>query len=512
MSLLGIDVGTTGCKAIAFNEKGQPLSQAYREYPLCHPQPGFMELDASLVWEKTQEAIREAASGTASDPIRALAVSSLGEGVLGVSKQGQPLAGAILGFDPRGQEQVERLRCRLGEERIMSLTGMPLASGYTLPKLMWWKDHEPRFFEQAERFLCFQDFVAYKLGAEPAMDLSLAGRTLALDVTRGDWCNEMLEAAGLQRERLSRPVPSGTLIGEVPQGLARELGLPCGVLIAAGGHDQPAGCLGCGAVQSGMAMDATGTVECIAVVLDQPVLSESMRKNSFCCYRHVVPNRFLTLAFNWTGGSILKWFRDILGTEELRMAKEQGQDVYDLLLALMPAEPTSLMLLPYFGMSGTPHFDAESRGIWMGLTLETNKGELVKSLLEGVSMEMRFNLDLLEKAGVFVSSLRAIGGGAKSKAWLQLKADVFDRPVQSLDVSEAACLGMSIMAGVGAGVYMDPMEGVQASIRCTGETLPNPANASIYSQRRKAYSELYQTTRPLIQALNESTSAEGRTE
>jgi len=501
MSLLGVDVGTTGCKAIAFREEGELLSQGYREYPLHHSKPGWMELDAALVWDRTREAIREAVRGTQKDPVRAVAVSSLGEGIIPVSKEGRALAPAILGFDPRGVEAASQLQRTLGEERMMALTGMPLSSGYSLPKLMWWKDNQTKLFEEAHRFLCFQDWTAMKLGAEPSIDLSLAGRTLCLDVTTGRWCEEILETAEVPSHKLPKPVPSGTIIGEVTQEAANDLGLPVGVQIVAGGHDQPAGCLGCGVVEPGLAMDATGTVECIAVALAKPVLNEQMRKHSFCCYRHVVPDQFLTLAFNWTGGSILKWFRDALGADSVRKAKETGRDVYDVLLKEMPSEPTELLVLPYFGMSGTPYFDEEAKGAVLGLTLETTQGQLLRAFLEGVTMEMRFNLDLLEEAGVSVGSLRAIGGGAKSRKWLQLKADVFGRPVDSLNVTEAACLGMAVMAGVATGSYTDAKEGVQTAIQRTKRYEPHRERAAAYDERMKVYAQLYAATKPLIQGL-----------
>lgn len=501
MSLMGLDVGTTGCKAVVVDPEGRILSSAYREYALTHPRPGWVELDSDLVWAKTREAISEATSQCRQDLVKALAISSMGEAVTPISGGGRALCPSILGFDIRGQKQAELLAESPGPEWVFENTGMPLSGAYTLPKLMWWKDNMPTTFAKAKWFLCYQDLIAMRLGAEPAIDWSLAGRTLGLDIHRKEWQTTLLERAEVDPVKLSRPVASGTVIGEVRTSLAEELGLGPNCRLVAGGHDQPAGCLGAGCVAPGLAMDATGTVECIGVSFSSPVLNEGMRTRGFCCYHHVVPGLYLTLAFNWTGGSLLRWFRDELAGEDRIEAQRSGRNVYDLLLSQARPTPTDLLVLPYFTMSGTPHFDEQARGAILGLSLATRKGDLIKALLEGISLEMKLNMAYLEEAGVSVGSLRAIGGGARSPIWLQLKADIFNRPVVTVDATEAACLGMAIMAGVGYGTFKDPVEGAQKMIHVTGEYSPDERRAAFYSERLKVYEKVYPTTRSLMTEL-----------
>jgi len=275
MSLLGLDIGITGCKAVAFSLTGEMLAQAYREYPLYQPHPGWMELDPDEVWDAVRDVIRHVTQAIPGDPVRALSVSTHGESVVPLDAGGRHLCRFITALDTRAAEQTEWWGEQLGKDRLFQVTGMPLHPMYTVNKLMWLRQNQPDIFAGARRFLCMQDFVFYKLGLDPAMDYSLATRTMAFDVNHLGWSDEILSLADLAVEQLSRPLPSGSMLGQVKPSIADELGLAPGAVGVTGGHDQPSGALGCGAIGEGIAMDSTGTVECVAVaspklVLDQP--------------------------------------------------------------------------------------------------------------------------------------------------------------------------------------------------------------------------------------------------
>ena len=502
MSLLGIDVGTTGCKAIVFDPGGKILGQAYREYPHLYPRPGWVEMDSDEVWAAIKQAIAQAVSRAGGrDPVRALAVSSQGEGVTAIGRDGQALANSIVSFDNRTTAQSEWWERHLGKRALFAITGQPLHPMYTVNKIMWWRDNEPQLFEQAWKFLCYEDFTIFRLGAEPAIDYSLAARTMAFDVRAERWSRDVLDAAGVEPERLAAIAPSATVVGRVRDDLAQELGLPPGVAIVTGGHDQPCGALGAGIVEPRIAMDATGTVECITPACPELNLSDAMLESNYPCYQHVAPGMYVTIAFNFTGGSLLRWYRDTLGKQEREDAQAAGMEVYEMMIGLATAGPSPVMVLPHFTVSGTPWLDPYSKGAMLGLTLATTKGDIIKALLEGVTFEMRLNLEHLARAGVVVESLRAIGGGAKSPTWLQLKADIFDRPVSALSVSEAACLGAALLAGSAVGEYSSLQEAASQTVRVTRIYEPDPDMAARYDERYAVYQRLYPTLRELIHNL-----------
>ncbi|MGD2175891.1 MAG: FGGY-family carbohydrate kinase, partial [Candidatus Brocadiaceae bacterium] len=280
-----------------------------------------------------------------------------------------------------------------------------------------------------------------------------------------------------------------------------ELGLPAGCLVVAGSHDQPAGALGSGVIQPGVAMDATGTVECFAVAMQEPVVNETMLENNLACYPHAAPSLYVSLAFNFTGGSLFRWVRDNLARGELERARQSGRDPYDLLTEQMCDEPTDLFVLPHFTMTGTPHMDANPVGAMVGLSLSTTRGQVLRAVLEGISYEMKLNADILQRAGVEVNEFRAIGGGAKSDFWLQLKADMFNRPVVRLEVAEAASLGMAIAAGVAAGIYESAEGAAEELIVPQATFTPDPGRAGYYEEMLAAYRELY----PVLKAWQRDT-------
>jgi len=236
--------------------------------------------------------------------------------------------------------------------------------------------------------------------------------------------------------------------------------------------------------------------------LNKPVFSKEMLKNNHACYPHVVRDMYVTLIFNFTGGSLLRWFRDTLAYEEVEEAKRTGKDVFDIIIGKVKDEPSNLYILPHFTMTGTPYMDPDSKGAIMGLTLASDKADIIKAILEGLTYEMKLNLEYLEQGGVKVEQLRAIGGGARSKKWLQLKADMFGRPVASLNVSEAACLGTVLLAGTAIGEYSSVSEAVDQVVKIKEIFEPDPEKKRIYDEKFKVYAEIY----PTIKDLNHSMS------
>jgi len=498
MSLIGLDIGTTGCKAIVFDPTGRILSQASREYSILTPQANWAEQDAERVWTLAWESLKEAVATNGGEAPRALALSVQGEAVIPVDAEGRALRHAILGMDTRTVDENRWLVEQFGAETLFARTGMPVHTINTLPKLLWLQRHEPRIWGQARQFLLYEDFFLRRLGGEAIISHCLASRTQMYDLVAGSWASDILETCGIDPTRLAAlPVFGIEEIGSLRKDLADELGLKGEVLLASGGHDQACAALGSGVIRDGLAMVSTGTAEVVEVAMRTPVLSDKLREGGISVYRHVVPGLYVAMTLNHSGGLLLRWFRDAFCQAELAEARQTGRDAYDLMLAGSPQGPTDLMVLPHFAGSGTPTLDTASRGAILGLSFATDRPTVGKAILEGLTFELRINLDLLRDSGVTVNELLAVGGGARSPLWLQMKADICDVPLRVPRVTEAACLGAALLAGAACGVYRDLDAAVRSAVHLDLRITPDPQSRAAYADRFQTYRRLYPTLKKL---------------
>jgi xylulokinase len=497
MSLMGIDVGSTGTKAVVFDAEGNQVASSYREYPEVHPQPGWIELEPERIWDAVKTVIGEAAAEAKGDPVRALGISAFGESFTPIDENGNYLCNTITSPDARCVKQAESWRERLGELAVFEITGMPLHASFTLNKIMWLREEAPDVYAKTWKCLLWPDMIWYKLGLEPITDDSLAGRTMAYDVVKRDWSDTMLDAADVSAELFAKSVPSGTVLGEIPARGCEELGLPTGVLAIASGHDQPMNALGAGVIREGMAVDGMGTVGCITVAFDQPVLNEKMLRNNFCCYPHAAPDMYASLAFTYSSGSVLRWYRDNFAAAEMAQAEESGEDVYDIILSDLPDDPTGLFIVPYFAGSGTPYLDALATGVIVGLDLSVDRKSFVKGILEGICYELHLNISRLAEAGVNIDKLRATGGGSKSPYWLQLKADITGKEVVTLNVTESGCQAGAMLGGVATGEYGSVSEAVEALVKEGSSFSPDPKRHARYQEQFATYREIWPQVREL---------------
>ncbi len=497
MSLMGLDVGTTGVKAMAFTPEGKVLARAYREYPELYPKPGWVEMNPNEIWKCSTEVIREVALKTKKDPIKALSLSVLGEAVTPLGKDGKPLCNSITSVDKRSIEEARWLKETLGKEYLFQRTGMPAHPSYTVSKILWIKNHRPDIFEKTWKFLLYEDFILYRLGLEPAVDYSLAARTMAFDIHTKTWSDEILQKSGIDKSLLARVLPSGEVMGKISPKIAKELGLPLDTVAVLGGHDQPVSALGAGIIEEGKATDACGTVECVTCISNELNLSASKLTYNYPTYPHVIENRFVTLAFFYTAGALLKWYRDNFAYQEKKIAEKEKKDIYEVIIQQVKDKPSSLLLLPHFVGSGTPWLDPSSKGALIGLTLETKPKDIIRAILDGVGYELRLNLEFLEKSGIKVKVLHAIGGGAKSQEWLQIKADITGKRFASLEISEAGCLGAAILAGKGIGIYSSFEEAVQRLVRYKEVFSPQKGKRKEYEKKYRTYKKLYSSLREI---------------
>jgi xylulokinase len=447
------------------------------------------------VCESCLAVIREAALA-AGDPVRALGISSQGEAFTPVARDGTLLGNAMVSTDTRAAGIVETWSREFGVEELYARTGHTVHPMFSLFKLLWVREQQPDVWREAAHFYCFEELLQHRLGLAPAISWPLAGRTMLFNVRTHDWDADILAAAGLSRDRLAPPLLAGAVAGVIPDAIAADLGLPPGVLVVAGGHDQPCGALGAGVTAPGAAMYATGTVECICPAFSAPVFSAELRRSNLCTYDFTLAGMYTTVAFSLTGGNLLAWFRDEWGQPEVTEAARSGADAYELLLRQLGTRPSPLLALPYFTPSGTPYFDMEVKGAIFGLRLTTTRAEVLSALLEGVAFEMRLNLDILARAGMPVQRLVAIGGGARNRDWLQLKADVLNTPINTVAVTEAGCLGVAMLA-YAAHSGTDVKKLAAEWIHPGPVIEPNPEFTDYYRERFAQYLQLYPAIKEL---------------
>ena len=496
MSYLGLDVGTTGCKAVVFDEHGKQIASAGSNYPVLSEREGRAELDSEQVLNACVEVIRETARSASGDPVRGIGISSQGEAFTPVGPNGDILCNAMVSSDSRATGIADRWSDGFGKERLYRITGHTASPMFTLFKLLWLKENRPDVWAGARAFYCFEELVHHRIGIEPAISWPLAGRTMLFDVIQHEWSGEILDAAGIDRSKLARTAPSGTVVGMIGSDVAGELGLPDGVIVVSGGHDQTCGALGAGVASADRAVYGIGTVECITPAFDQPVFSDELFGNNLATYDYTIGGMYTTVAYSLTGGNILQWFRDQFAHKEIEEAARTGEDVYDLLLrGIDEGRPSGLMVLPYLTPSGTPYFDTEVAGAITGLRLSTTRADLLKALLEGVTYEMRLNLDILRRSGIAVKELVAIGGGAKNLHWLRLKANVLNIPISRAAVTEAGCLGAAMLAcAADTGEDVEHIAG--RWVRISDVVEPQPDRAA-YDECFCAYMKLYPALKTL---------------
>ena len=496
MALMGLDVGTSGCKATVFAEDGSPAGQAWQEYPPLVCEPGTAEIDPEAVWQAVRQVIRQAADKSR-ESVAALSISSFGESAVPVDRNGRVLHRSLLYTDPRGQAQCDRLVGRLGMDRIMRTTGVRAHPMYTLAKILWFRDEQPDLFRQVWKFLLFGDFILYRLCGETAIDPSLAARTMASSVLEQDWDDDLLQAAGLDRRLFSRIVPSGTAVGTLRPELAADLHLPGSVRLVTGGHDQVCAAVGAGISRPGLAVAGMGTVDCVTPAFDRPLLTRAMLDRHYACVPHAIPGLYVTYAFNFSSGSLLQWYRDRFAARECAEAEARGLSVYRLLdeaaarTGSLAVIDDSLLVLPHFAGAGTPYMNPSAQSAILGLTLQTPASRLYLGLLEGVAFEMRCNLDALSAAGVRIDEIRAVGGGARSPLWLQIRADVTGRRITTLDLAEAGTIGAAVLAGTATGIFSSVNEGYGRLVRPGRTYEPDLRRQAIYDRKYERYRRLY---------------------
>ena len=494
MLLGGIDVGTTGCKITIYEENGMLCYQAYRDYPVIRS--GEHEVRAEAIWQGVKEVIKAAADEC--KDISAIGITSFGESCVLLDENDQPLLPVMLYTDPRGEKQCRELAELIGSETIERIAGVHPHPMYSLPKIMWIKENKPEEYSKTKHICMMEDYVVYKLTGNAVIDHSLAARSMAFDIEKLEWSDEIFDAAGIDKNLFSTPVLSGTRAGNIIQELAEELGLSEDTVIVPVGHDQVAAAIGAGVFATDTGVDGAGTVECITPVYEGIPQGRTMKEGGYAIIPYVIPGRYVTYAFSYTGGALISWYLEQFAKYEKQLAKETGRSVYEILEQDMKDEPTGILVLPHLAGAATPYMDTGAKGAVVGLTIEHTTADLYRAMMEGVCYEMFLNMEWLERAGIKPEKLRATGGGAKSKVWMQMKADILNVPITSLGNAEAGAVGCAMMAGIATGAFLDLDHAADVMIVEKEIYYPRKEQHEAYRKYFDKFRKLYEAVRPLV--------------
>lgn len=486
MKIAGLDIGTTGCKLTVFDENGMELGKSYRDYPVCRA-AGAHEIDISTLMESVYAILGEMAAQY--PDIAGIGVTSFGETFVMTNSAGEPLHNAMLYTDPRGAEECAALVDTLGAEHIASVTGLAPHEMYSIAKMMWIKKHHPEIYGAARRIHLIEDFVVWHLTHRAQIDYSLATRTMAFDIHNLTWSREIFAAAGIDVSLMSQPVPTGSTAGPITPEAAQRTGLRKECVIVSVSHDQVAAAVGAGAFDGSVAVDGAGTVECLTPIYDSIPDIAVMRKGFFSVVPYVVPGKYVAYAFSYTGGALLQWCMETFGKGETNesMERSYGKD-----------SPTGLLVLPHFAGAATPYMDTGSRGAILGLTTATTAADIYRACMEGVVYEMRLNYEALQGSGITFKKLHATGGGARSKVWMQMKADVLGLPITALKTVDAGTVGSAMLTGVAVGLFSDLHDAAAHMVQERETYYPREDMHQSYMTIYERYKGVYSAVRPLM--------------
>jgi xylulokinase len=501
--LLAHDLGTTGDKATLFTVKGELVASSYLEYPTLHPEPTWAEQNPNDWWTAFVTATKGLLSKSRISSQNILGLSFSGQmlGCLPVDEKGAPLRPSIIWMDQRSIKQAEHIRTKIGAEQYYKTTGNRISPTYTISKILWLRENQPAIYKRTFRFLQAKDYIIYRLTGNFVTDYSDASLTGILDVNNRKWAYELLEELEIPTEKLPELFPSIHVAGEIERAIAKEIGLSSEIPVVIGGGDGPCAAVGAGVVRPGQAYNYVGASSWIAICTEKPLFDPEMRIfNQW----HLDPNKVSPTGTMQTAGNAYRWLRDEICQKELSEARGQGVSAYKLMdkeAETVEAGSKGILFLPYLMGERSPWWNPNARGVFFGIALGHRRENLIRAVLEGITFNLRVILDAFEEQGVSVKDVRVIGGGARSKLWRRMMADIYGKNILiPAYLEEATSLGAAIAAGVGVGVYRS-FEATEPLVNLV-ETVDCDLDSHIkYEPLYKYFKKLYTSMVPLYDDL-----------
>ena len=487
--LLGVDLGTTNVKVVAYTIEGEKVFEHGEEYPTHYPRHDWAEQDprdwVKAFFLSALEVIRSVRRRRLE--ILGMCITSQREGVVPISKEGDVLARCIIWMDQRSLPESEEIARKLGSKAVYEKTGLRPSPTFTASKLLWLKKNVPRVYERAEVFLQPKEFLVYVLTGKQCSDPSLASRTMLFDIRKLEWDEGIAEALGLSIEKMPEVLPSTEIVGYVKDEVARKLELEKPIPVVNGGGDRPCEALGGGIVEKGVAGESTGTATNVMMSVDEPRLD---LKGRFLCSGHVLQGKWLLEGGTSPTGAILRWFRDNIAIPEVEEAKKRRINPYDVINEIaskVPPGSEGLLLLPFFMGSKAPRWSPRLRGAFIGLTLGHGRAHIAKSIMEGIAYLCREIIEAYESTGIRITEVRLLGGAAQSILWARIKASVWRKRVLIVKEKSAAALGATILAGIGVGVFGGYRDAVQRMVKIEREIGPVEEWVKVYEGLYERY-------------------------
>ncbi|TWT90621.1 Xylulose kinase [Pseudobythopirellula maris] len=503
--ILGVDIGTSGTKTIAVRfPTGEVIAEASASYPCHHPKPLWSEQDPADWWRATLKTIRQAVKKAGCKPadVKAIGLSGQMHGSVFLDKKDEVVRPALLWNDQRTAAECEEIEQRAGgRKRLIKMVANPALTGFQAPKILWLRNNEPKNFDKTASVLLPKDYIRLKLTGERASEVSDASGTLLLDVAKRRWSKPLLSKLELDPGLLPPVVESHEVTGHLTAEVAKKVGLTTDCVVVGGAGDCAAGAVGNGVVKRGVVATSLGTSGVVFCHSDAPEVDPEGRLHTFC---HAVDGKWHMMGVTLSAAGSFQWFADTLCETEKKAAKKSGKSVFETLVAeaaTTAAGAQGLFFLPYLTGERTPHADPLARGAFVGLTLSHGRGEMVRSVLEGVTYSLRDCLDIMQELGVGVREVRATGGGAKSPFWRQLQADVFGKKVCNMAADEGPAYGVALLGAVGAGEFKNVTEACDATVSTVAETKPTAKTKKFYDRAMPVYQGLYRSLKEDYRAI-----------